>query len=388
MKARVKALIANNQLEFVNGGWVANDEATPYYEDIMENFKIGNRWLYQEFGIIPTIGWQVDSFGTSATHAILLAQTGYEAIFFSRLDYLDRNYRRGNQTLEFIWKPPSPNNESIFTHILSHEYEEIKYLARGARSPQVFKQGLSDKDLQAMENYLQKEKSFFKSDEILFQFCGDFYNPSADYPKMDAMNSHFNQKEKQEFEFKFSSLSNMVTQAKSKLDMKSLPVKHGDFFPYIDFGYHTWSGYFTSKAVFKRLVRATGEYFQAMKILAAKVIYFQLTNPESFGEISSKLNYLHQVLSILQHHDAITGTMKEFVKNDYEKMVSKAVKELDDVLVPHIKRHIQSISSEKFSSNLIELQFENKFRRSAGEMSLKSLLPQAILKLQDSGLYL
>jgi len=29
------------QLEFVNGGWVANDEACPTYEDILANFIVG-----------------------------------------------------------------------------------------------------------------------------------------------------------------------------------------------------------------------------------------------------------------------------------------------------------------------------------------------------------
>ncbi len=122
MKNRVQKLISNGQLEFVNGAWVANDEATVYYEDILENFRLGNRWLNKVFNITPTVGLQVDSFGTSATHAALLAQTGYKALFFSRIDEAERAYRKGNQTMEFMWCPQNPRNESIFTHIMSSDY--------------------------------------------------------------------------------------------------------------------------------------------------------------------------------------------------------------------------------------------------------------------------
>ena len=41
VRERIESLISNGQLEFVNGDWVANDEVTVYYEDIIENFRLG-----------------------------------------------------------------------------------------------------------------------------------------------------------------------------------------------------------------------------------------------------------------------------------------------------------------------------------------------------------
>ena len=32
----MKTLVANGQFEFINGGWCMNDEAAPYYEDIID----------------------------------------------------------------------------------------------------------------------------------------------------------------------------------------------------------------------------------------------------------------------------------------------------------------------------------------------------------------
>ena len=37
VKENTKRLIANGQLEFINGGYSQNDEACPYYEDIIDN---------------------------------------------------------------------------------------------------------------------------------------------------------------------------------------------------------------------------------------------------------------------------------------------------------------------------------------------------------------
>ncbi len=41
-KKAVRGLVAQNQLEFVNGGWVMNDEAACHYEDIVEQMALGH----------------------------------------------------------------------------------------------------------------------------------------------------------------------------------------------------------------------------------------------------------------------------------------------------------------------------------------------------------
>jgi hypothetical protein len=74
-------------LEIVNGGWAANDEANANYEDIINNMMLGHEWLDQEFGVRPTIGWDLDTFGHSDTNTRLYAEMGFDAMFFSRLDY-------------------------------------------------------------------------------------------------------------------------------------------------------------------------------------------------------------------------------------------------------------------------------------------------------------
>ena len=73
---------------------------------MIDQTTLGHQFILTEFGsqFIPTIGWQIDPFGHSATQASLLsAEVGFDALYFARYDYQDRIYRRGNKSLEMIW---------------------------------------------------------------------------------------------------------------------------------------------------------------------------------------------------------------------------------------------------------------------------------------------
>ena len=44
-QTKVKEVIKNRQLEIVNGGWVENDEAVCYVDDIIDQYTIGHNFL-------------------------------------------------------------------------------------------------------------------------------------------------------------------------------------------------------------------------------------------------------------------------------------------------------------------------------------------------------
>ena len=41
-QSRVRQMVKEGRFEFVNGGWVASDEACPIYEDLVENIVVGH----------------------------------------------------------------------------------------------------------------------------------------------------------------------------------------------------------------------------------------------------------------------------------------------------------------------------------------------------------
>lgn len=90
----------------MNGGWSANDEACPAYDDIVDNMVTGHQFLQKEFGVTPRVGWLLDSFGHSSANARLYADMGLEALFVGRLDVRDREKRfEKDHSLNYLWRP-------------------------------------------------------------------------------------------------------------------------------------------------------------------------------------------------------------------------------------------------------------------------------------------
>jgi hypothetical protein len=72
-RKQVRKLIEDKQLEFINAGWVMNDEAAPYYQDMIDNMRMGLLFLKEEFkdlkvDPIPRTAWYIDPFGHSMTN--------------------------------------------------------------------------------------------------------------------------------------------------------------------------------------------------------------------------------------------------------------------------------------------------------------------------------
>jgi lysosomal alpha-mannosidase len=61
----VRKLLKNGQLEIINGGWVMNDEACTYYDDIIDQMTLGHKFMLDNLNITTDIGWHIDPFGHS-----------------------------------------------------------------------------------------------------------------------------------------------------------------------------------------------------------------------------------------------------------------------------------------------------------------------------------
>ena len=82
----MKELLKTKYWEVLNGGFVENDEAGAYYEDIIENYQIGSHFLEKEFGYVPKVAVSADSFGHSQSMAALLVHFGIEGFLVERSD--------------------------------------------------------------------------------------------------------------------------------------------------------------------------------------------------------------------------------------------------------------------------------------------------------------
>lgn len=109
----VRYLVANKQWSFVNGGWSMHDEASSHFMGMVDQTALGHAFLKSKLGVVPTVGWQLDPFGHSATQADLTAAFGMDALYFGRIDYQDLALRQGNKECEGLWGSNS-SESSVF----------------------------------------------------------------------------------------------------------------------------------------------------------------------------------------------------------------------------------------------------------------------------------
>lgn len=126
----VRNLIRGGQLSFINGGFCMHDEAATHYRALLDQTAYGHRTLHELFNYPVRVGWQIDPFGHSSTQASLLsADAGFEALYFARMDYQDRQLRYNKSDLEFVWRAnPSLGDQSqVFTgQFIAGHYEAPK----------------------------------------------------------------------------------------------------------------------------------------------------------------------------------------------------------------------------------------------------------------------
>jgi hypothetical protein len=98
----------------------------------------------------------------------------------------------------------------------------------------------------------------------------------------------------------------------------------GDFFPYGEGRSTYWVGYFSSRPWLKYLTRYAGRLFQVFKNLATVELIqmkFQNIARVKFSSLAADFRKTTETfgyeLGVAQHHDAITGTAKQSVTEDY-----------------------------------------------------------------------
>ena len=323
----VRELVGTGQLEFINGGWTMNDEATTHYSSIIDQMTLGLRFLNDTFGhcAIPRVAWQIDPFGHSREQANLFAQMNFDGLFFSRIDFEDQVYRRSQRTLEHVWHGSDDlgSTADLFTSIINKGYGEKKhfvliwlYLFTCLGPPAGFNWDMiGGEDEPMIDNPESEEynvdtivKKFidvslnyqvnYDTNQILFPMGEDFHYQDAHiwYKNMDKLIKYVNKRQDKVNVF----YSTPSCYLKAIYDTGHIfETKNDDFFPYASDPNALWTGYFSSRPTIKRMERVGNNFFQACKqidILA-----------DNRGKYESSLRKLKEAMAIMQHHDAVSG---------------------------------------------------------------------------------
>lgn len=119
-------------------------------------------------------------------------------------------------------------------------------------------------------------------------------------------------------------------------------VKEDDFFPYSDCDDCFWTGYFTSRPNLKRLERVASSFLHAARQVDAAG---SILNGNINDGNESPLDSLEEAISILQHHDGVSGTSKQHVAYDYALRVDRGMKDASQHLGSILNKLLRNTSS-------------------------------------------
>ena len=351
MQSKVRNLVKQNQLTFVNGGWCMHDEATTHFMGMIDQTTRGHDFLKTNFdGYTPRIGWQLDPFGHSATQASLMsAEVGFDALFFGRIDYEDLELRQASQQCEGVWKPSDDENLGTDGQVfwgLSGSYKGNYQPPRGfdldgylSDEPPVDGINIAERVFDFVKQCVEQAYNTI-GNNIMLTMGSDFQYENAleNFDRLDTLIHFVNQYQEMgkipiDLLGKFSSIKVFYSNPEMYVDAKNKEniqwkVKKDDFFPYADCINCFWTGYFTSRPLLKRYERIASSFLHAARQIEAYNSLISQTKPITSDESTSKsigLDHLEDAVSILQHHDGVSGTSKQHVASDYAFRVSQGM---------------------------------------------------------------
>lgn len=334
-KLQVKKLLKEGRFEFINGGYVMHDEGASYYQHIIDQMRLGLQFLKEEFDYTPEIAWFIDPFGHSSASAYLLAKMGFTKIAFVRIDYKEKDIRRATKNLEFYWVPYDEfdSEVKIFTHVtydhycppggmenfiddreLSLPYDEVK-----SRSDTIY-------------DNLKTWNSGYKHKNVMLMYGCDFTHNARDsnYKNVEAVMDYINTNKK-DMKLVYSTPTKYFNSVFEQVKDWSNTYKNQDFFPYADNEYSYWTGYITSRPFLKGLVRETGNYLTSnSRFIFDYMLRNKMKSSSGFNAIIDNLFYIRENHAICQHHDAVAGTAKEKVSEDYEVRLNSSIEKSKD----------------------------------------------------------
>ena len=339
-KNKFKDLLKEKRIEFVSGGFVTNDEATPVYYDIVDQIRIGHQYLLEEFGITPKTGWYIDSFGHSIGNAYILSELNFENLVIGRMHDNFLELLKKEKKDEFYWELFGNPKKKIFTHVLRIHYGFQLFLPELGYQHEEFVSSINQILQNLIDKFIEIE-SGIKHKNIMFLYGDDFkYEDNNIFLNIDylinnifknsscGMLKDIKERTKDNINIFYSTPEIYFNAVKKELQEKNIEI---DTYSNIDFyplrHECIWTGFFTSRPYLKGYIRKASNIFYSFSK------YFSLNKflleyiPDNY---TSNLNYLREVVGLNQHHDAITGTSMQYVSTNYIERLKKGIKNVEN----------------------------------------------------------
>lgn len=281
-------------------------------------------------------------------------------MFLGRVDYQDLKSRGARQARELVWQASRNLKPSqLFTSILPNVYwtpsgfcwEISCFDEQIIDDPEASEANNVERRINDFMFHVQLQSRSYKTDHLIMTFGNDFtFSQSRRwFDNIDKLIRHVNARTAQRLGT--SKPINVIYSTPacylyalnqvSNINNVEWETKFDDFFPYADEPNRFWTGYFTSRPALKYNIRRTGAYLQAVRQLAA---LGHLNDPASADSIGT----LERAMATAQHHDAVSGTEKQYVADDYAQKLSIGVEKCSGV----VDFSLQSIVKARFDQDL------------------------------------
>ncbi|CAF1508468.1 unnamed protein product, partial [Didymodactylos carnosus] len=171
--------------------------------------------------------------------------------------------------------------------------------------------------VQAFIDAAHNEVRGYASNHIIMTMGSDFQFENANewFKNLDKIIRYVNEQQSNGSDVNvFYSTPSCYLYALNKAQL-TWTSKTDDFFP-IAFNPHAfWTGFFTSRPALKRFERYSNNVLQATRQLNA------------YGNVNDRPNLfvLSEALGVAQHHDAVSGTEKQHVADDYAMRLADGI---------------------------------------------------------------
>lgn len=350
-RTNLKKLVDEGRFEILTGGWVMTDEANVDLFAMVDQLVEGHQWLLNHLGIQPKSSWSVDPFGHGGAFPYVLKASGIDGMVIMRIHYAWKEWFAKEQSGDFLWTQPwdKDGKDSILCHNFPYDIYSIKgscgpqaqtclqynfatmpgqYSEYYGRVIPVNPSNIKERSETILEQW-GKTGSLVPHNVVLVPLGDDFtYVNEAEWDQqysnynqiIDYINNHgYNA------DIQWGTLTdyfNAVHSRTSRFDTLT-----GDFFVYSDVFSEGvpayWSGYYSTRPFMKKLSRELVASLRSAEILftwaynAAKTVKNEAALTMLDSIYISGLTKARQNLALFQHHDAITGTAKQFVTHDY-----------------------------------------------------------------------
>ncbi|XP_046545194.1 LOW QUALITY PROTEIN: alpha-mannosidase 2-like [Haliotis rubra] len=367
-KDKFLKLVSEGRLEIVTAGWVMSDEGNVHYEAMLDQLIEGQQWLNSNIGVEAKTGWSVDQFGYSPTMTYLMKNTGIENLVIQRVHYSIKKHLAATRNLEFNWRQAwaSDVENDLFCHVMPFLSYSIMYSCgpephvcckfdfqkdkclRGKKTikPEVVTEKNVEKLSWELWEQLQKKAHLYKSNVLLVPHGDDFrYFSESEWTKqltnLEKIFTFMNSKSDFHIKIEFGTLRDYFTALEKDkphfTDKSPFPSLSGDFFPYTDRSDQYWSGYFTSRPLYKHITRVLQAKVRLLDIWYT-LCYARAMRRQKTAVVSFLRERFPIVVSVrranghFQHHDAITGTSSSSVTKDYANILLYAMEKADAVI--------------------------------------------------------